>query len=695
MVKRTKFALLLFIFLFGSLCIFMISGYETAKKPTSFLPQIPSNIEKNIILSSNKLRIVNENYSLIIDSLGKVNVRSAHGQTIVSSISYFSALENERENWGLKKILVSKLNDSTLNIHGNGPNHSVVNVSFITHRFLPEINVKINTFYKYKSIVDHEALVIGFNVPLSKVYLKNRKIDSTNFESEYWLQQEGVRFGANESSALIYHTPNVSSLQLKTDSRLLFVNLDFYKDHPYVKMLDEKGSEDKWIDLSKSKYLRGSERNNSFTISLGNICPVIPRLMLVPDGYKAGYVFTEHADGGNIKKQRAAYFGSEDITHAQNATGGFVGNKIPVTKSVFYSGPLDSSGEAIIEKNHNTLLLDFLDQLYKTGMYDLCLHTPENYNSNSQTLKEAIRFMKQRYNTVSWIDHGFYNGGNKEASVAEGFDSTSKYFAACYWEKNQTHYFWSPSVELINEKNKVSVTDEFFKLNFYKAYVTLWRHFLSTKDLKTLSFFKAANLLWERKTNKFELNNLQSNLDNSLPTPLYWQHPTRTKLVYLWSTYTVNHYSDLSNDKVIQNEKQINNLIQNRGVFIDHEYCVRDVGPNNVITKKDGKLIINPYFNKYLKILAQKRDEGELDVTTIKDLMDYWISLKSVSFEYSSNNQIKIFNQNNIPVKGLSLVVNANNILIDGQIPSIKRLNNELIFWFDMPPNSEKTIILK
>jgi len=695
MLKKSKFLYFLLVILLSSAAVFLSLGYKEAKLPSSFLPKIPSALINNLTLTSEQLQVSNRNYSLKVDAEGKVNIMAANGQTIVSGISYFGALENNKQIWGLKNISVQKLNDSTINIRGYGSNNSIVNISFITNNLLPEIKVRINTLYQEATVINQEALVVDFSQPLSKVYLKNRKIDSTNFEPEYWLQQEGVRFGANETSALVYHTPDVSSLQLNTDNSLLFVNLDYYKDHPYVKMVDEKVSDRNWIDLSNSNYSQGMQRSNSFTITIGNISLVIPRLMLVPYGYEAGYVFTEHADGGNIRTQRAAYFGSEDIANANEATGGFVENKIPVTKSVFYSGPEDSLGEAIKEKNHDTLLLHFLDQIYKTGMYDLCLHTPENSNSNSENLDEAIRFMKTRYNTVSWIDHGFYTGDNKEVSVAEGFNVGSKYFAAGFWEKYQTRYFWSPAVELINEKNKVSVTDEIFKLNFYKAYVSLWQHYISTKDLKKLSFMKSVKLLAERQDNKFELDNLRSEMDNALPTPLFWQHPTRTQLVYSWSTYTVNHYDDLSFEEIRQDEKKVTNLIDNRGVFIDHTYCVRDVGPNNVVIQKDGKLIINPYFNKYLKYLGEKRDQGKLCLTTIKDLMDYWISLKNVSFRYLNNNEIKIFNHNSKPIKGLSLVVNSDKVLINGTVPFMKHTGGETIFWFDIPANGEKTLVLE
>lgn len=79
----------------------------------------------------------------------------------------------------------------------------------------------------------------------------------------------------------------------------------------------------------------GESRVNHFSIWYGSIPENIPRIMLVPDGYLAGYVFTEHADGGNIRTHRAAYFGCDTILQISDVTGGFAGHKIPVKKVFF------------------------------------------------------------------------------------------------------------------------------------------------------------------------------------------------------------------------------------------------------------------------------------------------------------------------------------------------------------------------
>jgi hypothetical protein len=687
--KKFRFSFLLFCFLFSLLCIFIVLGYHTASIPNSYLPKIPGNFLHETHVTNHPIEIKNQNYVLITDVTGNLTITSPQGKVIISGLTYFSD-----PKWGLQDILSEKLNDSVIQIQGKDGNKATVTLLLITHSYSPAIDVKIKTVYKSKTVVQREALVLKFSVPVSEVYSKNTKIDTTNFESEYWLLHEGVRFGTNETSALIYHTPFVSSLQLETEKKLLFVNLDYYLDHPCIKMTGGRDTGQNWTDLSASEYIPGSVRDNSFTINIGDIPRVTARLMLVPYGFEAGYVFTEHADGGNIKNQRALYFGSEDIVNSKDATGGFIGHKIPVTKSVFYTGAGDTLGEAIKEKYHDTLLVNFLDQIYQTGLYDICLHTPENLNSSREVLKEAMKYMKERYYSLSWIDHGFYDGQNKESFVAEGLDSTSKYYAADLWAKYDVRYFWSPAFELIDQNSRISVSDELKRFHFYNAYVILLRHYISSRDLKKLNYVQAFDLLSKRHAYKHGLNTPKSNLNNSLPTPLYWQHPTRTKQFYSWATTFVYENNDFSMRGVEQEKTQLEDLIGDRGVLINHEYCVRDTGSNSFINRVEGKLVINPYFDKILEIMADKRDKGELYITTIKDLLGYWISLKDISFDYLPNGEIQVNNNNNSPVKGLSIILKTEEVFVDGHVPLMKHLGQETIVWFDIAANSKVKILV-
>ncbi len=202
-------------------------------------------------------------------------------------------------------------------------------------------------------------------------------------------------------------------------------------------------------------------------------------------GYTSGYVFTEHADGGNLKTHRAAYLGDENISNIDDATGGFAGHKIPVTKSVFY---LDSarnhSGSSIRDDPDKPHFLDFLNQLYSTGLYDICLHTPEDYSSTRESLEESIKYMKEKFDASTWIDHGMYSGNmNQESFVCDGLNPNSEYYAADLWENYGTRYFWNPASEII-ENSLISPSKSTKEGRFYKAYVDFLKHYVSPKDLK-------------------------------------------------------------------------------------------------------------------------------------------------------------------------------------------------------------------
>ncbi len=690
-LKSRKKALLLFaIFGLTFIIIFAISGYYSAFGMTSYLPEnisFPSSVSPD----SGQIEIENPWYILSIDNNGNLIVKSQKREVIMSGLRYYAEYEGKKGNLGLKNVFVRRTNDSTITIKGESQNKAVVNLTLVIHKFLPKLDISVNTSYTAATVVTREALVASFNVPVSEVYLKNRKIDKQDFEDEYWLNKEGVSFGTNNRSALIYHTPNISSLQLETSKRLLFINLDYYLDHPYAHMPFLKNGNGKLedggdlIDQSKSNYNKGSQRNVFFSINFGILPKVTPRLMSVPFGYQAGYVVTEHADGGNIKTQRAVYFGSEDILRASDAVGGFVGHKISTTKSVFYVDSSGMSGTAIYDKQNDTSLLNFLDQIYATGLYDLCLHTPENLSSNRKVLEESIRFMKNRYNTETWIDHGFFGGLiNRECLAADGMDSNSVYYAADLWKKYNTRYFWSPAVEFIQESTHISLTSKIKKFKFYDAYVSFWKHYLCPRDLKEMSPIGALNELSRRFSVQNELNSLKPHDGDSYPTPLYWQNPTRSDHFYSWATDYSQTYDDLSPKAVKRESVQLTNLVNDWGVFISHGYYVRK-DPSNLITKdQKGKMHINPYFDEILGLIAQKRDKKELFVTTVRDLLDYWIKLDKISFDYLPNGEVSVTNHNNMPIKGLSLAVRAKNVKIYGKVTTMKRVGDDTIIWFDI-----------
>jgi len=668
---------------------FLILGYFAASKPVSYLPEIHVSDLVHYPSGANQIKLLRAWYELFVDEDGRVTVKTIEGEVIMSNLMYYSAYLDGKDDWGLDNISVKLTSDSTISIIGEGSLDVLVKILLTAHNDIPKIDVNIKTLYSQNTIIMREALVAAFDVKVNEVYLKNSQIDVEPLVSEYWLQRQGVRFGCGDRSALIYHTPHVSSLQLDTKRNLLFVNLEYYLDHPFIHIPFQEDGGGKWVDLSTAKYIAGDERNNNFSIYFGDNPKVTPRIMLVPKGYLAGYVFTEHADGGNISTHRAAYFGSEDISSVGDALGGFVGHKIPVTKSVFYN--VESlSGQSIPD---DPQFLDFLDQLNETGYYDICLHTPDGSNSNREVLKESIQFMKDRFDARTWIDHGMYSGKiNRESFVADGLNPNSEYYAADLWEKYGIRYFWSTAVEVIQN---TSLKEKIIKLRLYEASVTFWKRYLSPKELNEMRFDIAFRELVRRYLDKGELNSLKPNKGNAFPTPLFWQNLTQSRNFYSWPTDYVKETSDLSEKKVNIEQKLLKKLISDRGIFISHGYYVRNSPKEDFLIQRNGKIVINPYFDKILGLMARMRDEGDLFITTIRDLLDYWILIENISFDYMADGIIYVNNNNDKPIKGLSLIAHANNVRINGEIPKFRRVGENTIFWFDIPAKYRSSIQLE
>lgn len=57
---------------------------------------------------------------------------------------------------------------------------------------------------------------------------------------------------------------------------------------------------------------------------------------------------------------------------------------------------------------------------------------------------------------------------------------------------------------------------------------------------------------------------------------------------------------------------------------------------------------------------------GKLFTTTVPQLVEYWISLENVRFEYTKEGTV----------------------LVNGKAPHTKRVRDDLIVWFTLPPQS-------
>ena len=617
----------------------------------SFLPKVPqaleNNKENNTLLENNFFKIkYNETQQTI-------NITDKKGNALTQQITFLLEYKKNR------KDSISSLAFQQFELLKQEKN----TIEFIAKNKLISVHLKIEADsssklhfsatreYHEQIFTVREAVVIETSDSTSEVYRSNRQSDTHNFQDEYWLEKEGVKFGQNERSIYFYHNENITSAQLNTLKNQLVVNLDYSEDHPFIRFpLIENSKQEVKEGLSEKEHKAKSSTTNDWALFVGEEVGSLPRFMKNNNGFVSTYIFTEHADNTDLRTQYAVNYGSEEITSYNKAIGGFAKYNIPNTKSIFYNNQSKSTNTKANENFTSeicnlkgTLLFEkFIDELYANGQ-EICLHSPDNLTSTPANLKEAIAYMAKKYHSKSWIDHGYDNGleNNREDFVCDGLVPSSPYYALDLWQKNNTQYFW-------NCQNEHS-----------------WIH----------TQYHHSN----------SLTDVYHGWGDRLPNPNYWLEANALNKAYSWSTNQHFAFSSTQQWKEWYNEKTLNDLIYSQGVCINHCYP-SSVSKNSVNWKMnaEGKCVIQPEFDEALKLLANYRDQKLLNITTIEKFLDYNLAVEKVKYEIIGANKIRISNTGNANINGFSMIVKAKNISAKGKLISSKRWNGELVFWLDL-----------
>jgi hypothetical protein len=679
--------------------VIVISGYRKSDSLDSYLTDLKSARSVRFLRNLGNVELRNRWYRLLIDTAGTIQVTTPDGQPILDDLAYYAHYLGSDGPVKLGDVCVQKTSDSVAVVSGNTEPGAHVTISVTVGKESPEASFFIKTSYHDSVIVSREALVADYEIPVSEVYQKNRQVVRNKFHNEYWLDKQGVKLGYGARSSLIYYQPDISSLQLDTRRETVVINLDASFDHPFIHIPFQREGTGKWVDKSASAYNSGNERTNCFSVFFGINPDYVPRVMNVPDGYISGYAFTEHADGGTLRTHRAAYFGNESITEINDAKGGFAGHQIPVTKSVFYEdfdqGLSDSLDPNYKDENE---YLRLLDQLSSKGNCEICLHTPESSNSSRRVLEEAISTVGNRYGSPTWIDHGMYSGNdNRETLVSDGLNPGSEYYAADLWQNHGIRYFWSPAVEAIRfSKIESSLKNDLQNLKFSHFTGELWRRYKYCRKYLGESSISSIKRIARGHFPLAELNSFQPRRGSTLPTPLFWQNETTSGPFYSWSTEFVYPGLNARDSSLwYENEKkELGLLLDGWGVFINHGYYVRRGGKDNFIENDKKELVVDPEFDQILTYMDQIRDDGDLLIATVRDLLDYWILTEGISFDYMPDGSVIVINNSNEMIKGFSLAVSAGkcSILVDGIAPLSRYYKDDAIIWFDFPPHAQRKI---
>jgi len=526
---------------------------------------------------------------------------------------------------------------------------------------LNDIQFEINTQIKRPVKLLRQSLVMNYIDEPEVVYRKNGHCDTQSFQQEYYLGNGGVSIGKKERQLLIPPGFGLSSLQLQTLNKELFLNIDFDADHPLIHFPLEPDSSDYFVDISAFTYPRKHQLFGSFKLIVGGNDLFVPRLLAIPSGYDAAIVWTEHADWTDIRTHRAVNFGHEDIHDIQQAKGGFAAYDIPVTKSVFYNNPdqvtNDDASDQLFKGLHSTIQSDtafftFLKQLHEKG-HEICLHTPEQYTSTSENMTEALGFMQKHFGSPSWIDHGYNNleSNNRENAICDGLQPESPHYARALWDKFGQRYFWNAATE---------------ELNPYRN----WGY----NGHMELPF---------------------SGFGDAFPDRQISIHPAVPEAVMWSTTGTLEVPNDALWDYYFHPQRLVS-LIENRSILITHVYpaWVKE-GKGYWNFDKDGKVQAMEGFNRTLAKIAALREKRMLLPITNSDLIGYQEAVKTLVFSYPNSNTTLITNNSKQAIKGVSLAVKAFEIEIEGKQFESKENGDDLIFWFNMEAGETVTIVYK
>jgi len=627
----------------------------------SFIPviKLPESDE-----NQNKILFINNYYSVYFnEEVGSLSIKDHHNKPVLNDILYYSerVLRNHEitslQGWKFKSR--KNINNGRKLIFSISEKGIKSNLEITCLNQSGEIHFTITNRYSGKQNISRESLIIGLKQPISEIYRHNRKLDNREFQDEYWLDNEGLKTSDGNTSMIIYHEPDISSLQLNSQSKQLIINLDFDKDHPFFRFPLNPDSSNWKLEESFSQYKKRSKRKYSFSVTIAKNDNTIPRFMKNPAGFESTYIWSEHADFTNIRTNRAVYFGSEKIQNADSATGGFVYFNIPVTKSVFYDNPdsvtnFSASGGLFsdIESSilTDSLFEDFLIQISEKG-HDICLHTPDHFTTTPDRFEEALIFMKSKFGSPTWIDHGNNNGpqNNREDLICDATLKKSPYYALDLWEENGVSYLHNAYYEELN-----TFKDWLFEPSIEKPY---------------------------------------SGFGDFFPKPDYYKHPTLTKDLYHWTTSSAMFVNDHYLWNYLFNPEKIKRFVDNWYVEINHVYPAWvDPKKGMWMYDNDSTIVAQYGFNNALAILSELRDEGRLNITTIADFLDYRTALDNVDYEIQIDGRIKVTNNSNLNIENLSMVAKAEAITVNQLIPAHKKTGNEIIFWFNLAPGESKTI---
>lgn len=361
-----------------------------------------------------------------------------------------------------------------------------------------------------------------------------------------------------------------------------------------------------------------------------------------PNANLAALAITEHADYVGVEQDMLTMYGGPQ---AQVKNGeGLLGNKIPITKSIYSGGP----GQTFVSRTQSNAAQgsvtatslkassDFLEQLrgYKAlgGNVEIAAHCIWGSSDNDQGTLEGYNEAFGRlaeFRPVTWVDHG-----GQECLWQSGWDPTSNYYIIRLLKEHGYKYFNALGDKYDGRLNMIADNAPSHVL-FYSP-------------------------------------GIDDNLDDDWK-PLFF---TTTPMNFSKDNFTPKH---------------IREIINARGLINIHTYL-----PYEALyfeRGEDGNLHyqINNWYNESLQNISAANREGNIFLATTSTLNDYIWKVRGISY-YAAGGKVYVRNPGKEAINGLTFGFrdaatgrSPTPEIADVKILGTRTYDGMNYVWFDLP----------
>lgn len=436
-----------------------------------------------------------------------------------------------------------------------------------------------------------------------------------------WLGTKGVielRELNSDRYCIVFCIKGFSSMEYERIAGQVWLNIDFADDHLMVH--DDRAAIA--TDCSPNEIRCGHQFLSIFRIILDTTILDIPAILPHRNGCHGTLIFTEHACVTALETHEAVYFGESG---SQENTGrGFVGHRIPVSKSIFYSNKTGVTNASqsphfpgdMVSYLGTPAFAKMVEDLCATGLCEIGLHCVGPLTSESDEVAEACEVMFKKFGSRFWIDHVWFKSedattGSREGFCMEGLAWRGQPFreSAAVWKANGVKYFWNTAPDYLP--------------SYWIEKVRVSGCFGDAGDCREIAH-----------PIKYGIDNTDPDLAG-VARPLYWTHPNIDPNFVSWPAKgAMDLVQDLSALKIEE-------LLAKSGVANLHCYPTY-AGKSSTWQYRDGKALITKEFDQSLALLAELRDQKKLSIDHLSTYLDYLLSLETVSWRKSPRGQIEL-----------------------------------------------------